>query len=325
VSSSCDDRVPKVSIGLPVYNGEPYLAEALDSILSQTFTDFEVVIGDNASTDGTATTCRRFAMADTRIRYVRYRANYGYVFNFNSVFRLSRGEYFKWAAADDLCAPDFLLRCVELLDSDSSIVLVSPRQAAVDEERKPTTAQMLPGPGFSPFEYGTYTNTEGALSAASPDPVLRFHRVMRDLWFTDQLYGLIRTSALSRTRLHAYHHMGDHILLAELALLGRFIETSELLFFRRIHRGQSNVGKSLRQLVRQATRDPTVDVSSLRLAWAYVTRLQLHLSSVRRAPLRPDQKARCYAAVGEAMARWGWMRAKQVPERMVRRPPAPRR
>src|SRR3982751_485615 len=99
---------PKVSIGLPVYNGELHLALALDSILAQTYGDFEIVISDNGSTDGTESICRRYAAADPRIRYERNETNRGAAWNYNHVFELSRGEYFKWMAHDDLIEPNYL-------------------------------------------------------------------------------------------------------------------------------------------------------------------------------------------------------------------------
>ena len=98
---------PRVSLGFPVYNGERYLAAALDSLLGQTFRDLEVVICDNASTDRTAELCAAYAARDARVRYHRNPTNLGAAPNFNRTFELSRGEYFKWAAHDDVCAPTF--------------------------------------------------------------------------------------------------------------------------------------------------------------------------------------------------------------------------
>jgi len=93
---------PKVSIGMPVYNGEPFIRKALDSLLAQTFTDIELIISDNGSTDGTEAICREYAACDARIRYVRQPENRGMSFNFLFVLDEARGEYFMWAAADDV-------------------------------------------------------------------------------------------------------------------------------------------------------------------------------------------------------------------------------
>jgi glycosyltransferase involved in cell wall biosynthesis len=96
------EKPPKVSIGMPVFNGEPFIREALDSLLAQTFTDFELIISDNGSTDGTEKICREYAASDPRIRYVRQPENRGAVFNFQYVLTEARGEYFMWAAHDDI-------------------------------------------------------------------------------------------------------------------------------------------------------------------------------------------------------------------------------
>jgi len=114
---------PRVSIGLPVYNGENYLEEAIDSILAQTYKDFELIISDNASTDRTPDICQAYANKDPRIRYYRNEKNIGAAVNFNRVFELSSSEYFKWAAHDDIIAPDYISECIEILDNDDSIVL----------------------------------------------------------------------------------------------------------------------------------------------------------------------------------------------------------
>ena len=107
------DHSPMVGIGMPVFNGERFIAEAIESFLAQTFKDFQLVIVDNHSTDATSEICQSFASRDPRVRYIKQRQNYGLNFNFNSAFRLTSGKYFKWAAYDDVCAPEFLGRCVE--------------------------------------------------------------------------------------------------------------------------------------------------------------------------------------------------------------------
>ena len=99
---------PAVTIGLPVYNGEDTLEQVVDALLAQTFCDFELIISDNASTDGTEQICRAFAAANRRIRYVRQPVNVGAEDNFRFVFKAARSEYFMWAAADDLRSVDFI-------------------------------------------------------------------------------------------------------------------------------------------------------------------------------------------------------------------------
>ena len=127
---------PHVSIGIPVFNGEQYLAEAIDSILVLTYADFELIISDNASTDRTQEICRAYTKQDRRIRYYRNATNVGASKNFNRVFELSLVDYFKWAAYDDILAPDFLLKCVEVLDQDPSVVVCFSKMQIIDEDGK---------------------------------------------------------------------------------------------------------------------------------------------------------------------------------------------
>lgn len=95
-------KVPQVSMGMPVYNGAKFIREALDSLLAQTFTDFELIISDNASTDETEAICHEYAAKDERIRYVRQAKNLGPGTNFKFVLDEAVGDYFMWTAADDV-------------------------------------------------------------------------------------------------------------------------------------------------------------------------------------------------------------------------------
>ena len=128
------DGHPRVSIGLPVYNGEVYLSGALDTLLGQTFTDIELIISDNASTDRTPEICRSYAARDHRVRYIRHEVNRGVPWNHNFALRQASGEYFRWASHDDFCAPDFVARCVKELDADPGLVLCHTRTVVLDGE-----------------------------------------------------------------------------------------------------------------------------------------------------------------------------------------------
>src|SRR5690349_18986725 len=113
-----DIRSPRVSIGLPVYNGERFVGDAIQCVLDQTYSNWELIICDNCSTDRTLSICRTFADQDRRIRIYQNPRNMGVCFNYREVFRLSSGEYFKWMAHDDLFAPDFVASCVEELEKE---------------------------------------------------------------------------------------------------------------------------------------------------------------------------------------------------------------
>jgi glycosyltransferase involved in cell wall biosynthesis len=207
---------PKVSIGLPVFNGERYLTEAIDSILSQTFTDFEIIISDNASTDRTEEICREYADRDSRIRYHRNATNIGGSRNENLTIQLARGEYFHIGADDDLLAPELLAKCVEVLDNDPSLVLCYSNIFHIDEH----------GRSLGKIE------PEDLATSIEPDErfrdLLKPHRV-------DFLYGLIRTDILHKTELEPPYPESDLIFGCELGLYGRFYKIPEYLFYRRTH------------------------------------------------------------------------------------------
>src|SRR5215475_6332451 len=126
--------MPKLSIGIPVFNGQEFLPELLDSLLGQTFTDFEIVICDNASTDRTSQICWEYERRDSRVQYVRNLRNLGAVANFNRVFELSTAPLFKWAAHDDLHHEAYLETCVRLLEENPDVVLAHAGTAFIDDK-----------------------------------------------------------------------------------------------------------------------------------------------------------------------------------------------
>jgi len=263
---------PRVSIGVPVYNGENYIKEALDSILAQTYADFELIISDNASTDRTPEICRAYAAKDPRIRYYRNAENLGGAPNYNRTFELSSGEYFKWAAHDDVLAPDFLLRCVQVLDEHPEVVLCHPKSKIIDEH------------GEVIEDYGVHLRTD------SPQPYVRFHDLIWVRHWCWQIFGLIRRSALEMTRLHGSYASSDRVLLIELALLEPFYEIPEYLFFSRRHRHQAS--HLVRDLHAYATWFDSSKRGKLVLP---ASKLVLeHFRAVSNAPISRTERARCY-------------------------------
>lgn len=211
---------PKVTIGLPVRNGERFLERQIDSLLAQDLGDFELVISDNASSDATEQICRRYAAQDERVRYHRTEVDRGLAWNWNRTFELATTPYFKWAAHDDEHEPTFLSRCVEVLDADPSVVCCHTASVDIDED------------GVVLAHYPART------LPASPSPHIRFGDVLRP-YPCFQIYGVIRREALAQTRLHRPVPEIDHVLIAELALLGRLVEVDEPLFRRREHAARS--------------------------------------------------------------------------------------
>jgi glycosyltransferase involved in cell wall biosynthesis len=273
--------VPRVSIGLPVYNGERYLVDALESLLAQRFGDFELIISDNASTDATQDICLEYAAKDDRIRYVRNRFNVGVAGNFNQTFRLSSGEFFKWAAYDDICEPHLLTRCVEVLDRDPGVVLAYPRVAMIDESGQ-ITERKDPGPDIS-----------------SVDPVVRMSTLMRHPFWATSIFGLNRSSVLARTKLMRSNAACDHVLLAELCLKGRFVELPQWDFLNRDHPGRTLAKSSIIQ--RALYMDPRLPRTATVLRLIQVA---AYFDVVWNAPIDPRARLRCFITVGE------WLRAR---------------
>lgn len=277
--------VPKVSIGLPVYNGEKYLHFALESILHQDYTDFELVISDNASEDGTADICRTYAQKDNRIRYHRFETNQGAARNFSRVFELARGEYFKWAAYDDICLPGFLKRCVETLDrAPSAVVLVVPKATIIDESGQPRVMPVPP-------ECSDNRNA---------DSHRRLAQVLRTVSWAPGQYGLIRVEALQKTRLIESFFASDHALMAELALLGEIWEIPDLLLQLRFHPEISTLACKQESDLRLWF-DPSKRAH--RSLLPPHTRIGVeYIRSIKRMKLPLRQRQLCYLTVGTV---WG--------------------
>lgn len=268
---------PRVSIGLPLFNGQNYLATALDSLLAQTYQDFELIISDNGSTDKSKEICETYAEQDPRIRYYRSQENRGATWNYNYVFQLAQGEYFKWAAHDDLCAPEYLARCVEVLDRQPEVVLCFPKTVIIDED------------GYPVEEY------PNRLNLRSPQPHRRLQAFLRGPGLCNPVFGLMRIKALATTSLIESYVDSDRILLAQLALRGQFYEVPEPLFFRRLH-PQTSVNANLEYGKRVAWFDPAKRRRSIYLPrWRRVIE---YIVSIHRAPLTPSERALCYIHLG---------------------------
>lgn len=279
---------PTVSIGLPVFNGENYLEEELDSILSQTYQDFELIISDNASTDKTQQICQAYATKDDRIRYYRNKINLGASKNFNRVFELSRGKYFMWAGHDDVHTPDFLSRCVSILDNYSSIILCYSKTGRINNHGK------LIG------NYGLI----GRFDSQKPNE--RFGDLINmryPNWI--MIYGLIRSNSLINTQLFGDYIGVDIILLAEIALLGRMYEISDYLFFRREH-PQAYTNKGFDSY--QEKLDWWVKTkSTARFSFPYWKICLEYFKSVNKIPLKWSERLLCYKQIFRWLLREGWL------------------
>jgi glycosyltransferase involved in cell wall biosynthesis len=259
----------RVSIGMPVYNGERYIAETLDSLLAQTYENFELIICDNASQDRTEEICHSYAAKEPRIRYIRNSTNLGAAANYRLCFELSSGEYFRWANCDDLFAPTSLARCVEVLDRERSSVLTYPKTKLIDDR----------GQIISDYEDGLHLQS-GRISE-------RFIKLSLELGLVNAIYGLIRADVLKKTALIGNFIAADKALLAELTLYGKFWEIPEFLFYRRFHPGASSSFKSIEQF--QEFFDPTTRGRVPFTQWRH---LCANYRAVLRAPIENDDKWR---------------------------------
>lgn len=273
---------PTLTVGVPVFNMGAYLEAAVESVLSQSFADLEVIISDNASTDETESVGRALAARDSRVAYRRNPQNLGLSANNNLLVPLARGRLFKWAPADDLLLPGYLERCVAVLEADPTVVLAYPRTRFVDGDG---VALDLHDPGYH---------------LVSEDPSERLHYAILANQFANAGLGVIRTDALRRTRLLPRYAGGDFRLLAELTLLGKFVEVPEELYVRRIHKGSTggNVGNTRWLRTYWSGSRPVMRLPYWRLS-------RDHAGIVLRAPVPRRRKVRLLGQLLWTMAyRW---------------------
>lgn len=212
----------RVSVGMPVYNGERYLARAIEGVLNQTFGDFELVISDNASTDATESICREYARRDWRIRYVRQPVNLGGPANYRQVFALGTGEFEKWTNADDVWDVTFIEKALAVLDAHPDVVACYPRTRFIDSN----------GADMGLFD--------GDLEVMQDLPSERFRHLLDNLKLCHADMGLIRRAAMARTRLMTEERACDVHFVAELSLHGKLWLLPEPLFHRRMHPSASS-------------------------------------------------------------------------------------
>lgn len=206
---------PRVSIGLPVYNGDEFLAQSIASVLSQTFTDFELIISDNASADRTVEIAESFAADDPRVRVIRNSENRGAAWNYNHVFDEATAPLFRWHAHDDYFEPALLERLVAALDAAPDAVLAHSWTRFIDDDG------------------ATLRDYEDDLGASSDRAHERLGSVVRRLTYCNAVFGVIRRDQLAKTARIGSFPGSDVSLLYELAVRGPFVVVPELLYVRR--------------------------------------------------------------------------------------------
>jgi glycosyltransferase involved in cell wall biosynthesis len=266
-------NAPLVSVGLPVHNGLPYLEQALESLRRQDLEDVEIIVCDNASSDGTGDLVRDVAVRDRRIRYVRNPRNLGSSNNHNRAFCLARGRYFRWAASDDFVSAGVLSRCVRALEHDPTRILAFPETVLVDGR----------GTTLRPYDDGD------GWSAATPAE--RFEVAFTQWGYCNVVYGLVRADVLRQTRLLGSYPGSDLVLQADLAIRGAFTRVRGEYYHRRIHDGCTDEldPEQLAQFFLPERSKP-FDSKLLRI-FGELTRI------VWNAPTSMDQKRRMYRAL----------------------------
>jgi glycosyltransferase involved in cell wall biosynthesis len=281
---------PRVSIGLPVRNGERYLAGAIDALLAQSFTDFELIVSDNASVDATPAIAAAAAARDRRVRSSRNAVNIGGAANFRRVFELASGEYFLWAAHDDLHAATFLERCVEALDRNPAVAVCYTRTCVIDADGNVVRRESTPLPRI-----------------ASSRPHERFGDLIRQEYDGREVQGLIRAGTLAKTPLIAGFIASDLPLRAELGLRGGFHEVPEYLFYSRDHPERaSRIQPQFHQ--RGEWFDPAL---AGRRVFPYWRIFFEYARAVGRVPLDRRERLLCYWELT------GWLRVRRNLKRLA--------
>ena len=275
---------PLVSVGLPVYNGETYLRESIESILNQTYSHLELVISDNGSTDSTREICQEYAQRDQRITLLLNDQNRGAAWNYNRVFAHAGGKYFRWTAADDLCDAHHLEACVDILEKQPDVVLAYPRSSIIDE-----TGALI----RQHDDNMHLMHTSASARIAQFDPGL-----------CHPVFGLIRSADLAETALIGNYVSSDIPLLWQLLLIGKFYEVPERYFMRRSHEN-SSVRANPDFKSRLQWFDPNHKAKFQLPRW----RRQIEfVRAIVGADLPTAEKMRCYRVVFERyILHPGWM------------------
>ena len=266
---------PSTTVGLPVYNGEPFLKAAVDGILSQSLGDFVLLISDNASTDGTQEICEEYARRDARVRYLRQDMNRGAAWNLNSLADMATTPYFMWHAADDIAERGLLESCVSRLNDSPVAVLAFTEADVIDQH-----GNVMPCPAEP---RGT-----GAVSVAQ-----RFAACLEPFPYSENVfYGMMRTAVLQHTRRHGLFGGGDRALSAELSLYGPFLRIPEVLFHRRAN--LKNASEAETQTYNTGGQARSLTQREWRILWHNV-------GSVARAPLASADRRGLYVLLARRL------------------------
>lgn len=269
--------MPQVSFGMPVYNGEHYVAQAIESVLNQDLDDLELSISDNASTDETAAIVESYARHDGRIRYERQPRNRGGAWNFDRVFEMSSAPYFTWICADDWKAPDFASATLSAMsEAGPDVAVVYTRTHLVDAD-------------------GVFLDSlnDDRLGLDHPEAHVRVGRLLH-AQASPLFYGLIRSELLATTRGFSRSIAPDIVMLVELACRGSLVLVDRVGFFQRRHPAQMSA-QNERQM------EFYKPGGSARFAFQH-NRVNLEIArGIRSGNLAWNEELRCYWA---ELANW---------------------
>lgn len=288
------EATPRLAIGLPVHNGENYVADAIRSLQAQTFDDFEIVVSDNASTDDTEKIVRDLAADDPRIRYLRSDENVGANRNFNRTFSFARSELFKWAAHDDVVDPTYLERCVSILDDDPGVVLAHTATSYIGSDGAPLVELARGYVGADGYVERLMLDDSVAEQLGSPDVATRFDAVVNRMTVFYDVFGVGRAEAFRNTLLLRQYYGADKVFLAEMALEGRVVRHPDPLFHRRCHQSASTRTSDLSRLASWS--DP-----ARRFAYYPLQMISGYADAVAGSGLSAAEKRRCRIALARRL------------------------
>ncbi len=258
--------MPKVSIGLPCYNEAPFIEETVGSILAQTEADFELLICDNASTDGTQEILKKLAQEDSRIKLHASSTNIGAPANFIKAWELATSPYFMWMGGHDRLGKDYVKKLRLVLDADPQCSLA--HADAIYFARDGSDI-----PGEQVYE---------APDVSDESPVQRFKVIVWQLIRCDIIHGLMRRERVHRPLLTSCR-APDLVLLADLALRGKFRRVPELMFFRRQVREAETPEEWKKRQEQQGVADPS---QSVKESWKGTRDAHLDLPGAATLPAR---------------------------------------
>ena len=270
------DRTPLVSIGVPTYNGERFIAESLGSLLAQDYPNIQILISDNASTDRTEQACRDAVLGDDRVRYERSSVNRGAAANFTYVMQQAVGPYFMWASDHDLWTPDFITACVSALVANPEAVLAYPETVLIDASGSRIEVM------------------DDQIEADQASALARYKALIWRLEICNMIYGVGRLDAFKQIGVTTTAIGSDHLFLAELALRGPILRVGGERFLRRQNRPPETTSEAIDRTLTSLDPSSADSRRSLRPVSLYRELRDLHLRAIRDSSLRPWEQVDAY-------------------------------